>query len=188
MDTKSFKNIMSKWGFNEKLVREQNPWDQDFISLKVTKFLNSYVTEFPNKGNITILSSPKLSQYLISNIIFQLYIQNKIFNQIFHLDVPTYIVDQFHGGLQGDQQEQQIKVKKGLKESDLVVFEEIALNKWTDNQQLRLYGLVNQRYQYKKPCIFTSSENQESTEEALKDALYYRISENCTYVDLNDLD
>lgn len=178
---------MKNWGFNPNLVRLKKPWILDSppqFSQVLRTYLDEYITTFPDSGNIFLTGPPKLIHHILSNIVWQLIKTEKIHSQAFLLDVPTYIVDQFYGAMEGDQREQQAKIKTQLATSDLFVFDEIALNNWTANQQLRIYAMVNTRYQQQGNSIFTSSKSLEETVDSLMDSTYYRMEENCTFLDL----
>lgn len=182
------KQYLKNWGFNPNLVHPKNPWELDSLpdfSPKLIEFLDHYIAYFPNEGkNLFLTGPPRLIHHVLSNIIWQLLEMDKIQSQAVLVDVPTYIVDQFYGALEGDQKDQQQKIKTQLRNSDLLVFDEIALNTWTANQQLRIYAMVNTRYQQGAPSIFTSSKNLEETVDSLIDSTYFRIQENCTFIEL----
>jgi len=185
MEISTLKLYMEKWGFNPDLIKTSTPWSNEPpLSENVIKFLREYIGKFPEASNLFLIGSPRSIQRVLSNIIAQLILNSKLRNQAFFLDVPTYIVDQFYSSPEGDQKEQQFQVKSQLNKSDLFVFNEISLNNWTSNQQLRIYSMVNTRYQLQLPCIYTSSKSDQETVEALIDSTYYRIEEKSTFLKL----
>lgn len=179
---------MKSWGFNPNLVTYEEPWKVNHppgFSSNIVKFLNGYIEKFPGEGKgIFLFGTPRLIHYTLSQIVWQLLQRQAIQSQAFLLDVPTYIVDQFHGALEGDLKEQQLKIKTQLKNSNLFVFDEVALSSWTPNQQLRVYAMVNTRYQLGLPSIFTSSKTMDETVDSLIDSIYFRIEESCTFLEL----
>lgn len=186
MEEPEFHSLLGRWGFNSSLINPHNPWSNPNlgVSKEVISFLEDYLQKFPSSQNMLLSGAPRKTHYILSNLFYRLFLADKLHHKISLIDIPTLIVDQFHRGSELDQREQIDDISTQIHSSDIVVFQEIALNNWTPNQQTRIYALINKRYQLQKPTIFTSSKTIDETADALIEPTYYRIEENCTYIDL----
>lgn len=69
-----------------------------------------------------------------------------------------------------------------IKESELVIFDDIGAENSTDWAKEQLYTLINSRYSNNKACIFTSNKPINALERRIAD----RIKEMCTLVEFKE--
>jgi len=170
---------LKTWGFLPRYYLKEFPP----LKPKIKSFIDSYLDNFPTPGGDSILfiGGASIINHLIGRMVYLLTVEkNKVRHKITVLDIPktlTYYVLNMDIG-------STFKMFTDLEGSDLIIFQEIGLNKWSQAQQARLYVLLNERYSKNKPFFCTSSLGLQELSDNIGLANYDRLADLCTTLDV----
>ena len=175
------KDYLKLWGFHE------NPKGTTLDTMKLSEaqviHLKKFIEDFPKTKGLVFVGHPRLVNEVSTQVLSEIFKAGKIKNIITLIDIPSELL-QFSKSSFENRDSQESDLLRDLNNSDLVILQEIALAQWTEAQQARLYIMLNQRYSKGLPIICTVSCDIETFESHVGLSNFYRISDQCTFIEL----
>jgi len=177
------KDFLKLWGL------QKNDYGTPLEELNLSKpqltHLKAYSDLFPESEGLVFQGHPKSVAKTSTRLIKDLFDMKKISNRVTIIDVPSVLL-QFSTASFEAKESAESNLISNLTNSDLVVFQEIALAQWTEAQQARLYILLQYRYAKEKPFFCTVSCDEDTFEKHVGQSNFFRISDHCTFIELKD--
>ena len=175
------KDYLKRWGFQKK--DWEKPLDTLGLSQAQLDHLMAYYKNFPEVDGLVFHGHPRTVAQVSTRLIKEIFSSDKVSNRITLIDVPSVLL-QFSSSSFEARSTQETELLGDLNNSDLIVFQEIALAQWTEAQQARLYILLQQRYAKGLPFFCTVSCDEETFETHVGQSNFFRISDHCTFIEL----
>ena len=171
------KSYLERWGLYE--VDFNKSFDKLELSESIKSHLQKYIDSFPSPQGITFLGNPRITTQAMSRTVKEIYDRHKIRNRIRVVDVPTHLTN-----WSNRDQDQEDALIRDVINSDIVIFQEIALTQWTNLQQAKLYTLLHERYSRGVPFFCTVSCDIDDLESYIGSSIFFRITDNSTFLEL----
>lgn len=178
---KEAKNFLKLWGFHEKDLL--NPLSKLNLTDPVLRHLESYIVNFPASEGLAFVGHPKIVARTMARVVKDIYDRGSIHNRVTVIDVPSMLL-QFTSSTFEARAESETELLGNLDNSDLVVFQEIALTKWNDIQRARLYIMLQRRYSKGLPFFCTVGCDEETFGDYVGQSNFFRISDHCMFIEL----
>lgn len=178
---KEAKDFLKLWGFYDKDLL--SPLSKLNLTDPVLKHLESYISSFPVSGGLAFVGHPKTVARTMTRVVKDIYDLGSIHNRVTVIDVPSVLL-QFTSGTFEARAEFETELLGNLNNSDIVVFQEVALTKWNDVQRARLYIMLQQRYAKGLPFFCTVSCDEETFEDHVGQSNFSRIADHCTFLEI----
>jgi len=158
-------NFLERWDFPSYLG------EQSFVlSDKVSRVISQWVEDFPTlskKFGITFLEGNSTTgvfpQVVAYEVCFRILLDEKIMKYIRQVNLSEFLL---RFGLSfEEQQEKLIKVREGIKESDLIVLSSLGVAKCDDVQKNLLNLVLNDILSNKRPFLVTLSCSEDEIED-----------------------
>lgn len=171
---------LKSWGLYPKDYSQT--FKQLGLSNKILQFLTRYIKRFPISEGIVFQGNPKIAAKVAARTVRELLEGKKFKNRITVVDVPSYLIRSFN--YIEDRIEMESRLSSDLLSSDLILFQEIALSQWNNEQQARLYTLIHERYSKGLPFFCTVSCSPADFERHVGGSNFFRIADGCTFLEL----
>ena len=177
------RDYLKEWGFLE--MDWETPIEKLGLSGAQRVFIYDFIKTFPHPTSrgIVFQGHPKKAVQASTRIVAELYEQQKIKNRVKLIDIPSILLNFTKNSFES-KDAQDSELLGDLNNSDLIIFQEIALAQWTEAQQARLYIMLQQRYSRNLPFICTVNCDEETFEKNVGPSNFFRINDLCTFIEM----
>lgn len=183
MSSSLIDHILIRWGIPKKFLNSDNI---PIVSNSVQKFLDRFLSEFPNnKKGLFIYEkagSKVDSFHLCCIFIKKLVSHKKIKKKAFFIQVPDLMV---LSNISFEQSSSDyIKMREGVEVSDILIINDIGSEELTSSQRKSIYSFTHYCYRNSKPIIFTAQQSLDKIEQAIGSSMAQLISKICDFIEI----